>query len=168
MEQARFAERSARDILAMTKLVASAISIILFPCYSAQSQYNDPHELTSRGVISEDARETYRQVVEPCYHGVTGKSVHGPELLDCLTLQVRREGETLDAVYRARISYLASSPDQASRLRTAQKAWLQFRDENCEFIRSVAPGRSADESFYDCLLKITIDRRVELRRSVGD
>jgi uncharacterized protein YecT (DUF1311 family) len=57
---------------------------------------------------------------------------------------------------------------QASRLRTAQKAWLQFRDENCEFIRSVAPRRSADESFYDCLLKITIDRRVELRRSVGD
>jgi uncharacterized protein YecT (DUF1311 family) len=168
MEQARIAERSARVILATTKLVAS-ISVILLPCYSAQSQYNDPHELTSRGVISEDARETYRQVVEPCYHRVPDKSVHGPEVLDCLRLQVRREGETLDAVYRARISYLASSPDQASRLRrTAQKAWLQFRDENCEFIRSVAPRRSADESFYDCLLKITIDRRVELRRSVGD
>jgi uncharacterized protein YecT (DUF1311 family) len=167
MEQARIAERSARVILATTKLVAS-ISIILLPCYSAQSQYNDPHELTSRGIISEDARKTYRQVVEPCYHGVPGKSVHGPEVLDCLRLQVRREGETLDAVYRARISYLASSPDQASRLRTAQKAWLQFRDENCEFIRSVAPRRSADESFYDCVLKTTIDRRVELRRSVGD
>src|ERR1700716_509681 len=92
----------------------------------------------------------------------------GPEVLDCLRLQVRREGETLAAVYRARISYLASSPDQASRLRAAQKAWLQFRDENCEFIRSVAPRRSADESFYDCVLKTTIDRRVELRRSVGD
>jgi uncharacterized protein YecT (DUF1311 family) len=168
MEQARIAERSARVILATTKLVAS-ISIILLPCYSAQSQYNnDPYELTSRGIISEDARETYRRVVEPCYHGVPGKSVHGPEVLDCLRLQVRREGETLDAVYRARISYLASSPDQASRLRTAQKAWLQFRDENCEFIRSVAPRRSADESFYDCVLKTTIDRRVELRRSVGD
>jgi hypothetical protein len=98
MEQARSAEGSARVILA-TKLVAS-ISIILLPCYSAQSQYNDPHELTSRGIISEDARETYRQVVEPCYHGVPDKSAHGPEVLECLKLQVRREGETLDAVYR--------------------------------------------------------------------
>jgi uncharacterized protein YecT (DUF1311 family) len=166
MEQARIAKRLARVILA-TKLVAS-ISIILLPCYSALSQYNDPHELTSRGVISEDARETYRQVVEPCYHGVPDKSADGPAVLECLKLQARREGETLDALYRARISYLASSPDHASRLRTAQKAWLQFRDENCEFIRSVAPRRSADESFYDCVLKTTIDRRVELRRSVGD
>lgn len=86
-------------------------------------------------------------------------------------LEIRRwkipSGGPLDAVYRARISYLAS-PDQASRLRTAQKAWLQFRDEDCEFIRSVAPRRSEDESFYDCVLKTTIDRRVELRRSVGD
>jgi hypothetical protein len=31
-----------------------------------------------------------------------------------------------------------------------------------------APRRSEDESFYDCVLKTTIDRRVELRRSVGD
>jgi uncharacterized protein YecT (DUF1311 family) len=167
MEQARIAERSARVILATTKLVAS-ISIILLPCHSAQSEYNDPHELTSRGVISEDARETYRQVVEPCYHGVPDRSAHGAEVLDCLRLQVRREGEILDAVYRARISYLASAPDQAARLRSAQKVWLQFRDENCEFIRSVAPRRSADESFYNCVLKTTIDRRVELRRSVGD
>src|SRR4029077_15745907 len=52
MEQGRIAERSARVILATTKLVvSSAISIILLPCYSAQSQYNDPHELTSRCVI---------------------------------------------------------------------------------------------------------------------
>jgi hypothetical protein len=34
--------------------------------------------------------------------------------------------------------------------------------------QSVAPRRSADASFYDCVLKTTIDRRVELRRSVGD
>ena len=92
-------------------------------------------------------------------------------LLEIRTLSVwwkTPSGGPLDAVYRARISYLASSPDQASRLRTAQKAWLQFRDEDCEFIRFVAPRRSADESFYDCVLKTTIDRRVELRRSVGD
>jgi uncharacterized protein YecT (DUF1311 family) len=169
MEQAREAEGSADFVLAMAKVVvASALSII--PCQSAQSEDNvPPHsEFTSRGVISEEARETYRRETETCSHSAPGGSLHGPEFLACLKEQARREGEALDAIYSARVLYLGPSQDQILRLQNAQRAWLQFRDLNCEFIRSIAPTSRADEFFYDCLLKSTVDRRVELRRSLGD
>ena len=54
------------------------------------------------------------------------------------------------------------------KLRGAQSAWTKFRDENCAFARAVAPKGDADEFFYDCLLRATVDRRVELRSLVGD
>jgi uncharacterized protein YecT (DUF1311 family) len=65
------------------------------------------------------------------------------------------------------MSYLQSMPSQADRLRQSQRSWLQFQTANCEFAKVVA-GENADSSYYDCVLRSTIDRRVELRSLVGD
>ena len=155
----------------MMKQMAMAAIFISIACQSAWSEeirVPQPYELSSRGVISEAATEAYKQAIESCYQGTPGDSPHGPQFLACLKQQLRSEGETLAGAYSATISFLKSSSDQMAKLRNSQSAWIKYRDENCAFARSVAPKGDADEFFYDCLLRATIDRRVELRSLVGD
>jgi uncharacterized protein YecT (DUF1311 family) len=162
MEKAKKAGRSARMVLVMV-----TISVPLLPWQSARSQEKDPHEMTAQGVISENVRKAYSDEIEACYREA-GEVARGPAFLDCLKRQVRSEEAALDAVYSARISYLESSPELAAMLQNAQTAWLQFRDANCTYLRSVARAGHADESFQNCVLRTTIYRRVHLRWSVGD
>jgi uncharacterized protein YecT (DUF1311 family) len=136
--------------------------------WSEESRIPQPYELTSRGIISEAATEAYRQAIESCYQVRPGDAPQGSQFLACLKQQLRSESETLAGAYSATASFLKSSSDQTAKLRNAQNAWIKFRDENCAFARSVAPKGSADEFSYDCLLRATIDRRVELRSLVGD
>ena len=92
---------------------------------------------------------------------------HGPKFIVCLKQLVRSESTALDAVY-AGTADLKSSADQTAKLRQSQRAWSQFQDANCGFVRVVAPKDSVEEFYFDCVLRGTIDRRVELRSLVGD
>jgi uncharacterized protein YecT (DUF1311 family) len=155
----------------MMKQTAMAAILILIGCQSGQSEESrvpQPYELTSRRVISEAANEAYKEAIESCYQGKAGDSPHGPQIVACLKQQLRGESETLAGAYSATVSFLKSSPDPMAKLRNGQSAWIKFRDENCAFARSVAPKDDADEFYYDCILRATIDRRVELRSLVGD
>jgi len=155
----------------MMKQIAMAAIFILIACQpgrSEESRVPQPYELTSRGVIAEAATEAYKQAIESCYQGTLGDAPHGSQFLACLKQQLRSESETLAGAYSGTTSFLKSSSDQMAKLRNAQSAWTKFRDENCAFARAVAPKGDADAFFYDCLLRATIDRRVELRSLVGD
>jgi uncharacterized protein YecT (DUF1311 family) len=144
------------------------ICVMLLSSQPARSMERDPHEMTALGVISENVREIYAGEVEVCYKEA-GKASHGPKFLDCLQRQVRSQKDALDAVYDARMSYLGShSPELAASLQNAQATWLQFRDANCAFIRSIARASYADEAFQNCVLRTTIYRRVQLRWLIGD
>jgi uncharacterized protein YecT (DUF1311 family) len=154
--------RSARTILLLM-----AIGVPLLPPGSARSQEKDPHEMTSLGVISENVRAMYGQEIEACYHEA-GQLPREPQFLDCLKRHVRSQEEALAAVFAARMSYLEASPALAAALQKAETAWVQFRDANCAYIRSIARPGYADEAFQNCLLRTTIYRRVHVRWSVGD
>ena len=153
----------------MAKLITVITAIMLLPCQMAYSaNVPQPYELTPRGNIASQANDSCKQAIESCYHGVAGNAPHGQEFLACLKQLVRSEFATLDAVYNGTISYLKSSAAQTATLRQAQHAWLQFQAANCGFARVVAPRSSAEEFYLDCILRSTIDRRVELRSLVGD
>ncbi len=153
----------------MKLLAATALVLAMIPLQPASGQEPTPaHQLTSRGVISFDAGQAYKEAIESCYHGTPGNKPSGPRFLACLKQQVRTQGAALDAAYKGTLASLGSSPKQAADLRAAQALWLQFRDANCAFARAVAPRAEADEFFNDCVLMSTIERRVELRSLVGD
>jgi uncharacterized protein YecT (DUF1311 family) len=162
MEQAKKAGRSAHVLLVMMTM-----SIPLLAGHSARSQEKDPHEMTAQGVISENVRTMYAQEIDACYHEA-GRSARGPQFLDCLKQHARSQEDALAAVFIARMSYLEASPELAATLQKAQTAWVQFRDANCAYIRSIARPSYADEAFQNCVLRTTIYRRVHLRWSVGD
>jgi uncharacterized protein YecT (DUF1311 family) len=153
---------------AMIKLTVVTVILVSIPLRLAHSEDVQPYELTSRGNIAASASEGYKNSIEACYHGSPGFPPHGHQFIACLKQQVSSESATLDAVVSGTISYLRSSPDKTSRFRQARRTWLQFRDGNCGFARAVAPRSDADEFFLDCVLRSTIDRRVELRSLVGD
>jgi uncharacterized protein YecT (DUF1311 family) len=155
----------------MMRLIALSAIISAVACQAARSEAEtvpQPYELTARGVISAAATEAYKQAIESCYGGKPGDAPQGPQFLACLKQQYRSESAALAAAYNGSVAALKSSSDRTARLRSSQNAWVKFRDDNCAFARSVAPREQAEESFYDCLLRTTIDRKAELRSLVGD
>jgi uncharacterized protein YecT (DUF1311 family) len=155
----------------MMKLMAATAILISMAGkagWAEESRAPQPYELTSRGVIAEAATQAYKEALESCPAVTPGSAPRGPKFLACLKHQLRGENERLAGAYRATISFLKSASDRTAKLRNAQSAWRKFRDENCAFARSVAPKDEADAFFYDCLLRATIERRVELRSLVGD
>ena len=123
--------------------------------------------MTSQGVVSERVRDMYAQEIEACYRE-SGQIARGPQFLDCLKRHARSQEDALAAVFSARMSYLETSPELAATLQKAQTAWVQFRDANCAYLRSIARPSYADEAFQNCILRTTIYRRVHLHWSVGD
>jgi uncharacterized protein YecT (DUF1311 family) len=147
-----------------TKLIVLA-ALIALACDSARSQPRtlQPYELTSRGVIADKAQQGYREAIEACTNG--GSS--SPSAA-CLRRQLQENDKALSVVYKNSIEFLKFNPRQIARLRSVERAWIRFRDANCEFARSVAPQDEGDRFFYDCLLRTTIERTAELSTLIGD
>ena len=157
--------RKATGNIVKRMLLAAVLGLIAMSQAAAQ-QPAKPSDLTARGVIGEAARQAYEQAIDACAGGVSGQMPQGARFLRCLKGKVSRERDALAAAYRSTLSSLHAA--EQTRLRSAQRAWVDYRDQNCVFAKMVAPKAQADESYYDCLLKTTIDRRVELRSLVGD
>lgn len=155
----------------MTKLIPVAGIVALLAWAPARAQDNrvpEPSELTSRGVIAAAVGEAYRLAIESCYQGAPGNAPQGPQFLGCLKQQLASENDNLAGAVEAAASFLKSSPDRTAKLRNSQGAWTRFRDANCGFARAVAPADDAEAAYYDCLLRATVERRVELRSLIGD
>jgi uncharacterized protein YecT (DUF1311 family) len=155
----------------MMKLTATAAILVCAAgqaAWAEEGQAAQPSELTSRGVIAAAATEAYKEAIDSCPGIEPGSAPQGPKFVACLKRKLRSENETLVKTLNATASFLKPIPDRAAKLRNAQGAWIKFRDENCGFARLVAPQGEADAFYYDCLLRVTIDRRVELRSLVGD
>jgi uncharacterized protein YecT (DUF1311 family) len=154
----------------MATLLAILLIFSGFATRVAEAQVStpQPYELTSRGTIASDATERYRAAIEDCFKGQPGSAPGGSAFLACLEKQTRVQDATLNEIYRGTIGYLKSSPEKIARLQSSQRGWLQFRDANCAFARSVAPAQDAAKFFYDCVLRSIVERQAELRSLVGD
>ncbi|TCT04667.1 lysozyme inhibitor LprI family protein [Aquabacter spiritensis] len=78
---------------------------------------------------------------------------------DCVTALTEAWDKRLNTAYRALMA--AQNPAQKERLRTAQRAWIQFRDANCTFYGSVE-GTIANIEFAECRRVLTAQRTIEL------
>ncbi len=150
-----------------TALIAMAAILSAHSHLVQAGEAPPPSQLTSRGNIAWQASEDYKDAVDGCYHGKPGDAPQGPKFLACLKQLLGKESASLDGVYAGSLAYLKSSPNRIAMLRQSQRAWLQFQESNCAFARAVA-GDSGEEFFFDCMLRSTIERRVELRSLVGD
>jgi uncharacterized protein YecT (DUF1311 family) len=125
-----------------------------------------PSELTSRGIIANAAKEAYSLAIDDCWQRDQAAATKSGEFLNCLRQQALVEVKALEATFLA--ARLKSSPQQRLQLDASQSAWGQWRETDCSFARAVAPIERADLFYYDCFLRLTIERRTELKSLVGD
>ena len=88
-------------------------------------------------------------------NGVTG------EMLDCMGAEFTRQDARLNENYKKLMAKLSGKRKEA--LLEAQRAWIKFRDANCNFYYDPEGGSAAHLAGTDCNLNATANRATELR-----
>lgn len=90
--------------------------------------------------------------------------------LSCASAVLKRNDALMNSVYKKLVGVLKDEPDDEhytkSQIITAQRAWVAFRDSECDFRVSLAGGaRQWDEvNRTECMSELTKDRTDVLRR----
>lgn len=82
------------------------------------------------------------------------------DVLDCIGAETKRQDSRLNKVYKEVMAQL--SPARNKELQAAQRAWIKFRDANCNFYADPEGGTMATVSSNDCFMSATASRAKEL------
>jgi uncharacterized protein YecT (DUF1311 family) len=88
------------------------------------------------------------------------------DMIECITAETGRQDATLNNNYRLLMSKLSS--DRKKALLEAERAWITFRDANCQFYADPQGGTSARLSANECVLNATTQRANELKLLLGE
>ncbi len=95
---------------------------------------------------------------DPCANAQTTA-----EMRDCTNREYKQADDELNKVYRQLISKLDDAGHKAA-LKTAQLAWIKYRDANCEFESYLYRGGTIEPVIrYNCMTSMTVSRTKELR-----
>jgi uncharacterized protein YecT (DUF1311 family) len=83
-----------------------------------------------------------------------------PAMIDCISAELARQDTLLNEHYRKLMAFV--SPQRRPALQEAQRAWIKFRDTNCDFYYDRDGGSAARIDAKECLLNMTADRAKEL------
>lgn len=81
-------------------------------------------------------------------------------ITDCLSEELARQEERLNAAYREALSKVAG--ENQERLRAAQRLWIRYRDAACDFLGNLTGGSVDSIRQLECLLRETAHRANEL------
>jgi uncharacterized protein YecT (DUF1311 family) len=89
------------------------------------------------------------------------------EMNACAANEYQRDDAKLNEYYKELAEKLG--PSEKERLKAAQRAWIKFRDLQCEFEASRYEGGSIQPLVRSsCLAQVTKQRNVDLRRMIED
>ena len=89
------------------------------------------------------------------------------EMNMCWGKEYKAADARLNSVYRQFLSKL--SQEETAQLKTAQLAWLKYRDANCEFVADQFKGGSMRPMIAAiCLTDVTDDRTTELKAQIKE
>jgi uncharacterized protein YecT (DUF1311 family) len=83
-------------------------------------------------------------------------------MLDCIGNEINYQDKRLNESYRKVMSTL--NPSRTKKLQEAQRAWIKYRDENCNFYADSNGGTMAEVVSSDCVLSSTASRAEELTK----
>lgn len=92
-----------------------------------------------------------------CMNRTGGATVN---MLDCIATEMKMQDVRLNTAYKEVIAQL--SPARKKQLQDAQRAWLKYRDANCNFYADSDGGTMAAVSSNDCVMSTTASRAKEL------
>lgn len=127
----------------MVKLLKSALTAVTLTCLAANG-----HAADTAGTS---------QPFNACMDksgGVTSA------MLDCIATETQLQEARLNKAYQAAMDHL--SAPRKKQLRQAQRAWLSFRQANCQFYADPDGGTAATVISNDCYMSATASRAQEL------
>jgi uncharacterized protein YecT (DUF1311 family) len=96
---------------------------------------------------------------DPCANAQTTS-----EMRDCAGKEYKQADAELNKVYKQLMSKLEDEGHQAA-LKSAQQAWIRYRDTNCEYEGYLNRGGTIYSVVHTgCLTRMTKERTTELRR----
>ena len=114
----------------------------------------------SQGISAQDIGLTKQ--FSSCMDQSNGVTIN---MLDCIGAETKRQDLRLNKAYRNIINEL--SAERKKQLLTAQRAWISYRDANCQFYADPEGGSLARVSASDCLMSMTASRSKELEVMAG-
>ena len=81
-------------------------------------------------------------------------------MVECIDAEVRRQDARLNTAYKRLMADLAAA--RKKQLQEAQRAWLKFRDSNCDFYYDPEGGTIARVNAVTCMMNSTASRAKEL------
>jgi len=102
------------------------------------------------------AESTLTPQYQKCLDNVDLGAMKNTQWATCTEEEIKRQDVILNAEYRTLMTYLSSGQRRA--LVTAQRSWLKFREDWCQFekLGNTAPGGYANYSF--CFLDMTVEQ----------
>jgi uncharacterized protein YecT (DUF1311 family) len=110
------------------------------------------------GIVAAENNRELTQEYLTCLDKANGVTF---SMIDCIVAETSRQDNQLNANYKRLTSKI--SPKRKEALLNAQRAWIRFRDSNCNFYGDPEGGTSARLSANECLLNATADRAKELK-----
>lgn len=111
----------------------------------------------SNAIAQENCDNAYSQAYQSCMNNSSGATF---EMIDCISAEYQYQDTLLNAAYKKLMRNL--STDRQKALKEAQKAWIKFRDSNCDFYYDPDGGSMARITSNDCLMSMTAERAKEL------
>ena len=89
------------------------------------------------------------------------------DIVECSLKKLAEADADLNKTYRELMAKLGDRKSEL-KLRTAQQAWIKYRDANCDFVMELSGGGSASTfEFNFCLVDVTTARTKELRETLN-
>jgi uncharacterized protein YecT (DUF1311 family) len=96
---------------------------------------------------------------DPCANAQTTA-----EMRDCAGRESKQADDELNRVYRQLMAKFGNDEGHKTALKTAQQAWIKYRDANCDFASYLNRGGTIEPVVrYNCLTSMTVSRMKELR-----
>lgn len=100
----------------------------------------------------------YTPAYDRCLKSPEGQSTMG--LIECMGDELKVQDARLNAAYAKAMADL--TPAQKESLRTAQRAWVAFRDADCQSLVSEDWGTASRVAGNECMVRRTVERTLEL------
>lgn len=82
------------------------------------------------------------------------------DMIECITTEYQHQDAQLNTAYTSLMNTLGA--DRKKQLKTAQRAWITYRDSNCDFYMDPDGGTLARVSANHCMMQMTANRAQEI------
>lgn len=92
------------------------------------------------------------------------------KMMDCINAEFERQDARLNKAYKTLMAAMTaadSTPERKKQLQAAQRAWIKFRDLNCDFYHDPNGGTIAGVNANSCMMQMTADRAKELENFIA-